>query len=179
MISLRIADSKKDIKNIHKLYKSAFPRCERKPFNLLLTWAKQGKSTHYIVEDEEKNFYGFMLTINNGDLILLDFFAILPKFRGQRIGSKALKLFMNIYAKKRIVLEVEDTSCNKAKNILTRIKRKAFYIKNGLSVMNYKVSLFKCPMEILTNNTKVDFDEYKSILTSVLFYKAQKNVKLL
>ncbi len=179
MINLRIANSKQDIKNIHKLYKSAFPRCERKPFKLLLMWAKLGKSTHYIVEDDEKNFYGFMLTINNGDLILLDFFAILPKFRGQKIGSKALQLFMNIYAKNRIVLEIEDTSCNNAKNILTRIKRKGFYIKNGFTLMNYKVSLFNCPMEILTNKTKVEFNEYKNILTSVLFEKAQKNIKLL
>ena len=176
MVNLRIAETKKDIKNIHKLYKKAFPKCERKPFKLLLNLAKVGKSTHYVIEDGNNNFLGLMLTLNNEDLILLDFFAVVPKFRNQKIGSKALKLFLNIYAKKRIVLEIEDTSISNANNIQQRIIRKNFYLKNNMSLMNYKVNLFGCEMEILTNNTNISFKEYKSILTSTIGDKAEKNV---
>lgn len=179
MIKLRQALNKQDIKNIYKLYKKAFPKCERKPFKFLLELAKTGKSMHYVIEDEENNFLGLMLTINKEDLVLLDYFAILPKYRGLRIGSNALKQFMDIYASKRIIIEIEDTSSNNAKNILQRIKRKGFYIKNGMKLLDYKVNLFDCAMEILTNNKNVSFEEYKSVLTSVMYEKAEKNVNLL
>lgn len=176
MVNLRTAENKQDIKNIHNLYKKAFPKCERKPFKFLLELAKIGKSTHYVIEDENNNFLGLMLTLNNEDLVLLDFLAIVPKFRNQKIGSKALNLFMNIYSKKRIVLEIEDTAITNAKNIQQRINRKNFYLKNNMTLANYKVNLFGCKMEILTNNTNVSFKEYKAILTSVMHNKAEKNV---
>lgn len=43
------------------------------------------------------------------DLCLLDYFAVLPQRRGMGAGSSALKLLLNRYADKRLLLEIEST----------------------------------------------------------------------
>ena len=95
-------------------------------------------------------------------MVLLDYFAIAPESRGQNVGSTALKMLFERYKNKRFILEIENTEIE-SDNLEERKRRKAFYLKNGMSVMPYKVNLIGVEMEILTRNCDVTYEEYYSI----------------
>ena len=181
MITLKKIETKNEEKKALKLYKTAFPKEEQKPWKLLLKKQKEGLYNLSIAVDEENNFYGLAFTIKNNNVILLDFLAIQPEFRGQGIGSKILKLLQeNKNKEEKIVIEIEDTTSTTTMNLLERIKRKDFYIKNNMIDNKYKISLFNCPFEILSFGENVSFEEYFKVLE--LLYgnkKASKYVKFL
>lgn len=153
---------KDNLKNIESLYLNAFPKIERKPFDLVLEKCNSGAMQIITIESDNRDFLGFAIMILHYDMVLLDYFAIAPDSRGQNIGSTALKLLFERFNNKRFILEIEDTDIE-CDNSEERKRRKAFYIKNGLSVMPFKVNLLGVEMEILTHNCNVTFEEYFSI----------------
>lgn len=181
MITLKNIETKEEQKKALKLYKTAFPKEEQKPWKFLLKKQRESLYNLLIAVDEENNFYGLAFTIKNKDIVLLDFLAVSPEFRSQGIGGKILKILQESKQQnEKIVIEIEDTSTVTATNLLQRIKRKEFYIKNNMIDNKYKVLLFNCSMEILTFGGPVSFEEYFSVL-SLLFgnKKASRNVLLL
>ena len=162
-----------------KLYKSAFPKEEQKPFNFLIKNQQKGLYDLFAIEDDESSFYGLAFLVKKDNLVLLDFLAISDEFRNQGVGSKALKLLQEKYGDKKLFLEIENTTSNNAPNILQRIKRKEFYFKNNMTAQPYKVLLFGCDMEILSFEKPVSFEEYFSIFVDLYGKKkAEKKIKL-
>ena len=157
---------KDNLKNIESLYLNAFPKIERKPFDLVLEKCNSGAMQIITIESDNRDFLGFAIMILHDDMTLLDYFAIAPDSRGQNIGSTALKLLFERFNNKRFILEIEDTDIE-CDNSEERKRRKAFYIKNGMSVMPFKVNLLGVEMEILTHNCNVTFEEYFSIYENI------------
>lgn len=178
MIELKKAKTKIDIKNIKALYKEAFPKFERKPFRKILKLSTQGVCDILCVCDED-NFYGLAITLKHKNLVLLDYFAICPEFRDQGIGSKALKLLQERYNKQALIIEIEDANDNAAENILQRIRRKDFYLKNNMVPQNTKVNIFGCPMEILAFNGKFNFEDYHQIFELYFNKKIASKITLI
>ena len=118
------------------------------------------------IESDNRDFLGFAIMILHDDMVLLDYFAIAPDSRGQNIGSTALQLLFERYKNKRFILEIENTDIE-CDNSEERRRRKAFYIKNGMSVMPFKLNLLGVEMEILTHNCNVTFEEYFSIYDNI------------
>ena len=81
---------------IFKLYRSAFPKEERKPFSTIVKKYRQGIFDVWCICRDGK-FSGIATTINHGDLILIDYLAISPACRSQGIGSAALQLLTAIW----------------------------------------------------------------------------------
>ena len=178
MINIKKADSKIDLKNIKKLYKKAFPKCERKPFKTLINFSKNKISDMFCITDEENIFYGLAITIKYKNLVLLDYFAITPEYRNKGIGSKTLAILQNYYKQDILIIEIEDTADSNAKNILQRIKRKYFYIKNNMVLQNFKVNLLGYGMEILTFNGSISFNQYHQIFEQYYPAKIYNKVQL-
>ena len=113
-----------------------------------------------ILSVDDGGFAGLMITVIYRDLVLLDYFAIVPEKRGHGIGTAALELLRERYPGKRIFLEIElpadDTDTDK-------LRRKDFYLRAGLSCTGINVLLFGVPMELLAFGCDVDFDEYKTL----------------
>ncbi len=128
-------------------------------------------------EDEKGTFLGIVITILHKDLVLLDYLAVAPKHRGQGVGSEILQLLKTRYAGKRILLEIEDPD-EECKNKSDRLRRKDFYLRNGLSVQDYKVWLFGIKMLILAMDRPVSFDEYHEIFDTVFSPKIGEKVSL-
>ena len=163
-ICLTSADTNKQLAQIKKLYKESFPRNERKPFFLILKKRKQGyadiisiKAADKSAEDER--ILGEAIIVKNGDIALLDYFAISPDFRGRGIGSQALKLLQKRYGNCRFILEIESTF-HPAPDAEQRTNRKNFYLRGGMGCMDYLISLFGVEMEIMTYGCEVAFEEY-------------------
>lgn len=152
---------KDNLKEIEYLYLTAFPKNERKPFDLILEKCNNGSMEIISIQNDNNNFLGFAIMILHDDMVLLDYFAIAPESRGQNLGSTALKMLFERYNNKRFILEIENTEIE-SDNLEERKRRKAFYLKNGMSVMPYKVNLIGVEMEILTRNCDVTYEEYYS-----------------
>ena len=170
------ATDEKRLKYIEELYLRAFPKEERKPFWLMLQ--KQAEGTMEILSIEEENaFLGLAIFAFDKDLALLDYFAISDEFRGQGIGSKALKALQKIYAGKRFVLEIETTK-KPCRDLEMREHRKAFYLRNGLKETGIFVDIFKVPSELLVFDEYVSGQEYIDLYIHAIGKMLTKNVIL-
>lgn len=156
--------SRKRLTDIKKLYLRAFPASERKPFFIIRKKQAEGSMEILSIEDDNGNFLGLAITILYNDIVLLDYFAIDDNRRNSGAGSSALHLLFEKYSGKRFLLEIEAPDIP-SKNTAERIRRKAFYLRNGMTVMPFRVNLFGIEMEILTNGPEVSFEEYHSIFT--------------
>lgn len=163
--------------NIERLYTEAFPAAERKPFPLMVEKSKEGIMELLAIEDKAGTFFGLAITILHKDTVLLDYFAVSPHMRGQNIGSGALRLLRERYEGKRFILEIEDPE-EDAPNREERIRRKSFYLKNGMAVMPYLVELFGIKMQVLTNGANISFEEYHEIYQESFSEKISSNIKL-
>lgn len=177
---MRIADAadKEQLKKVRSLYEEAFPKSEKKPFGMILRGRKKGNYEILALENEEGAFQGLAITMRYGELVLLDYFAISPECRGTGVGSGALQALQRRYAGKKFLLEIESTlglgeggGGKKAvpdAEAALRLRRKEFYLRNGMQPMDFLVDLFGVEMEILTYGCVVTFEEYHSILEHIL-----------
>ena len=152
---------------IYRLYRTAFPRCERKPFSMIVKMFRLGKTDVWYCTDQGK-FVGLAITINGQDAILLDYFAMAQNLRGSGYGSAILQELIRQYSPKTLFGEIE-TVFEDAEDLDMRIRRKQFYLRNGLKEMGVMVYLFGVKMELLTSDRTMTFEEYRN------FYQVNYN----
>ena len=145
---------------LYRLYLEAFPAAERKPFAMIVSMYRKGKSDVWCLRRGDA-FAGLAITINGPDVILLDYLAVAKRSRGEGVGTGALALLQETYQGKGFFLEIESTFEN-APNQAQRQKRKGFYLSCGLQEMHVLVKLFGVNMELIGNGCKLDFAQYKA-----------------
>lgn len=158
---LEKVDFRKDWKKIKQLYKAAFPRYERKPLWIVRMKHRKGEADIWVIEHEGE-FAGFAITVNELDMVLLDYFAISENQRSDGLGGKALKLLQKKYEDKRFFLEIECED-DSAENAAERVRRKAFYLRNGMSEIGVKANVYTVDMELLGYNCDVTFEDYEKL----------------
>ena len=153
---------------IKNLYTKAFPPAERMPYEWLEKASLDGNADILAILDG-KNFIGLIISLIKDNTILLDYFAIDESFRNKGYGSLALNLLKKFYPKQKIILEIEITTPTKdiiqlenlsETDLITRIKRKNFYLNNGLKETGIYISLNNIIMELLNFGESLDFEEY-------------------
>ncbi|MDA3089846.1 GNAT family N-acetyltransferase [Campylobacter sp. CS_ED2] len=175
MINLKTKLSKIELKKIKTLYKRSFPKCERKPFAMILRSCAEQKGEIYAVYKNAK-FVGLCVSLISPGAVLIDYLAILPKFKAQKIGGAVLSNLMQIYENKTIFCEIESTENLENFEKSNKFRRKRFYLKNGLFDTGIKISLWGVKMELLSNRKNAKFDEYFKIYTYA--YGANFNPKI-
>ncbi len=168
----------RNMQKLKKLYLNTFPPCERKPWGLIRQKCRQGFMEVLAVTDDAGAFLGLAIMILYKDLALLDYFAIVPKQRGQGIGARVLQALRQRYAGRRLLLEIENPDVP-ADNTADRVRRKAFYLRQGMQLMPYRVMLFGVEMRILTFDAPVEFAEYHAVFENVFSKKAGEKVTLI
>jgi len=153
------ADKNKQIKKIKNLYYNSFPSIEQKPFSLILQKKKEGLVEIFSLEDNSGKFLGLIINCVGKNCVLLDYLAIAPKAQGRGLGSFMLSFLKGNYPERKIFIEIESTEINSLNNF-QRIRRKAFYRKNGFLETSLRVDLFGAEMEILSNVKDVRFEDY-------------------
>lgn len=167
----------KILTKIRNLYDISFPDDEKKPFELILKKCEEKSAEILAIQDDNCEFLGLAITVLYNNMVLLDYFAISPEHRGNNVGSNALKMLFNRYSGRKFVLEIENTNIA-SDNCGERLRRKAFYIKNGMKAMPYIVNLLGVEMEIMTYNCDVTFEEYYSIYANVFSDNISSKVRL-
>ena len=175
MIEYRAIETDADWRNISKLYKSAFPLTERKPLSLIRSTHKKNKADVWLIEDEG-TFKGFAITMNSGDLVMLDYFAVTEDARGKGYGSSCLKWLQEQYKDYRFFLEIESIYI-KAKNMKQRIGRKAFYERNGMREVGIVAKVFGVELVSMGYGCKLNFEEYKKMYTDCYGKLVGMNIK--
>ena len=150
--------SSRELRKIKKIYLEAFPKSERKPFRLMKQKAAEGVMEFLTIREKGK-LAGLAITVLYKDMVLLDYFAIEKSFRGQSLGTEALALLKKRYEGRRFFLEIELPELEGPGQEL-RIRRKQFYLRNGMKETGVKVCLFQVPMELLTDGQDMVFEEY-------------------
>ena len=145
---------------IFMLYRSAFPRYERKPFSRITSMAKAGRADLWTIR-EDGAFAGFAATVNAPKLVLLDYLAVSKKYRGGGIGTAAMGTLMDHYRDRGLFVEIESTF-EDAENLRERQKRKQFYVNCGMEPMGTEADLFGVRMELLGVRCHLDFESYRS-----------------
>lgn len=160
---------------LYKLYRQAFPAFERKPFSIIRSMQKKGKSDIWYFEKDGR-FAGLVFTINSDNVILIDYLAIVTSRRGEGIGSEIITQLRDYYLDKGIFVEIESVF-DKCKNIDERMRRKQFYLNNDMIPMKVMVVLFGVEMELLGLNCRLTYDEYYSFYKDNYGDFAAKNIK--
>lgn len=142
------------------LYRKAFPASERKPFRIIYFMHRKGKTDLWCIRCGNR-FAGFASTVNGENLILLDYLAVAPSFRGKGIGTAALTQFLSKYPGQGVFVEIEDTACP-GPDLDTRLRRKAFYQNCGMEELRTRAEVFGVNMELLGRDCALDFARYKS-----------------
>ena len=151
---------------IRLLYQQAFPQNERKPFRIIRRMHKEGRTDIWLAEQDGR-FAGLAATINGGDTILLDYFAVAPQMRGQGIGSAFLMGLLALYEGKGFFVEIEAADRDDPTG--EKLRRKQFYLRNGMTEMKVVAILFGVRMELLGRDCHLDFDSYQA------FYRIHYN----
>lgn len=130
---------------IYPEYKKIFPEIERKTYsNLEKSYNNNITEIIEIIEDEQ--FVGFFIVniLKNNPYVLLDYFAILPKYQQRGYGSNAIKLLKEMYKNyDGIYIEIEKVGNgdNDEENKI-RQRRSNFYEKLGFHKTGFDIELF-------------------------------------
>ena len=157
-LTLRAPSSPLDWLHIRLLYRQAFPRSERKPFKMIRRMHRAGRTDVWLAEQDGR-FAGLGITINGSEIILLDYLAVHEKCRDKGVGSAMLAALYEKYAGLGFFLEIEAPDRDDPTGIKAR--RKAFYLRNGLTEMHVTANLFGVRMELLGIRCRLDLEGYR------------------
>lgn len=175
-MELKKADGR-DLRKIKRIYLSSFPKAERKPFGMMKIKAGQGMM-ELLALREGKKLVGMAVTVQYDDLVLLDYFAVASSQRGRRYGSEGLALIRKRYEGKRLILEIELPS-EVALEHSGQIRRKMFYLRNGMQETGLHVRVFGVPMEVLAAGCTLSYEEYHTLYENAIGVFFAKKVSLL
>ena len=167
-----------NLSNVEKLYYKAFPKDELKPFDLILQKQKDGFVDVLAIESDG-NFVGLAITGTYKNLVLLDYFAIEDDFRNRKFGTTAFNLIKNRYRDKKFFLEIENPENLECNNKLERLRRRNFYLKNGVIELPYFVDLLGVEVKILANTVILTYEEYLSVYSNVFGREISDKINLL
>ena len=171
---LRDAVAANRLEEVRRLYEASFPKSEKKPFGFIMKKRKKGLFDVLSIEDGEGRFCGLAIMMLSGGRALLDSLAIAPRCQSSGFGSRTLEELGERYGKERIVVEIEstagdgDSAGEPAGERGLRLRRKAFYLRNGMVPMAFVVNLFGVEMEVLTFGSALTFEQYHAIYKEVL-----------
>ena len=171
---IEIKEGHKALEDIKNLYLRAFPKSERKDFNLILKNVTLGKMK--ILAAYDGKFIGEAILMLDGDIVLLDYLAISDEVRGGGYGSKILAELLKLYDKERLILEIESTLDD---DDPIKHRRKNFYLRNGFKLLDYEVVLFGVRMQLMSDGSMVSFEEYFNVYKHLFNALDLSRIKLL
>jgi len=152
---------------IIKLYHTAFPKEERLPWWLLRFWPslKRSDLTAYY---DGATFCGFTFTATEGKILYVMFLAVDSEIRGQGYGCAILKYLKQTNPGKTILLNVELLD-ETAPNNSERIRRMAFYRKNGFCDTGFNIREVGGVFRVLSSTEKMDADAYLRVFLKLSY----------
>ena len=178
-------------KQICDLYESAlrrdFPPSELKSLSAILNMFSRGMyDVLGAYEGDVLVAYALLYKPSGGRMLLLDYLAVLPQYRGRRIGTRLLTYLRSYYASSADVLMIECERPKAAPDEQEARKRIRFYTFAGARLTSVRIWLFDVEYSILvlpctTQIPELDWAQqmlsiYQQMLPQELY---ERNVRLL
>ncbi len=157
-IKVNSIDESKYSKELIDLYISAFPREERMPIDLLKSATLEKKLEVNVYEDEN-NFIGFTVVINNESNIYLYYLATKDSVRNKGYGHQIIDVIKNKYRGKTIMLCAEHIDGSESSDDI-KIRRQKFYKRNGFLETDIIINEFGVRYDLLVTQQKICPNDY-------------------
>ncbi len=168
------------------LYEKSFPDFERKPFSMIIEGIYSHKMKAYSIYFNHE-YVGLAFLVLGDQAAILDYLAIHPDYRNRHLGSMVLSWL--IHYEKPFFVEIESTLTSIEKRLPggsskeDALRRKKFYLENGLIDCHQEIYLFKAHMELLASKPRIDFRMYWQVMSNYLGLEnldwAKENVHLI
>ncbi len=159
-----------DYSKVIDLYKKAFTTAQHIPAWVLRFKFRKGKVGFNALYADD-TWIGLIYTTEYKDIVLVHFLAISQSYRSGGYGSKVMDLMKVTHSGKRIVLNIEKLDKQET-NYQQRVKRKAFYEKNGFSSSGYIVKESGEKLEMLIFSGSISKEEieemYKNLFNGII-----------
>ncbi len=172
-MNIRLLDENEITQIYEKYMPYDFAKGEIKPLSRILELCKLNKYFCYGIyetqsdESEMMVAYGFLVTSEKRDAVLLDYFAVASTIRGQGYGSMCFTMLLEKVKEEHLgtlILEVENPRFGKdEEDILIRRKRIAFYIRNGMTLTHLRIFLYDVEYLVMTSDATCLFDAARQI----------------
>lgn len=129
-----------------------FPKSELKSLSMIQSFMEKGIYTIYgLYDDEELLAYAMFMNNKESGFQLLDYFACNRKYRSKGYGSKLLQMLkQEDKISQGYIIEVETVrTAQNEEEKLQRIRRIAFYEKNGLRKVSIRSTVYGVEFDIL------------------------------
>ncbi|WP_019026950.1 GNAT family N-acetyltransferase [Colwellia piezophila] len=160
------------------LYQKAFTTVQRIPTWVLRFKLRKGKVGFNVLYADD-TWIGLIYTTEFKDIVLVHFLAISESIRSGGYGSKVMDSMKVTHSGKRIVLNIEKLD-EQEKNYPQRVKRKAFYVKNGFIPSGYMVKEPGEKLEMLIFGGSISKEEieamYKNLFGSIIGFLLRPKV---
>lgn len=166
---------KKELSFIYNKYMvNDFPPDELKPLSHIERMMDQNLCTAHCLKKEGEVLSYFTLCRHSG-IVLVDYLAVNPNFRGQGLGGKTLAYLKEIAEHDTILVECENPDfASSSEERTIRERRINFYLKAGFCLSDVRSKLFDVEYVILTFPESDCADKgladiYKQMLTDTAF----------
>ena len=155
-----------EFSRIKKIYREAFPKKERWMFGFFEYRASHGRAdfTSYWNQNE---LAGFSYILRNEKCVYVFYLAVSEGQRGKGFGSEMLEMIKEKYINHIIALAIEPP-VQSADNYVQRVRRKNFYIKNGLSSQTEHMEYAGEKYEIMSFGGTMTDDDYQRLMNEWL-----------
>ncbi|MFR1449170.1 MAG: GNAT family N-acetyltransferase [Beduini sp.] len=128
-----------------------FPKNEVRDLRSMLKLKQQAiYQTYGYYENNELLAYAFFAKSLQSNAILLDYFAVVEKYRNQNIGSQFLTDLTHLLKQFVILAEVESVESSPNQQVSRlRQKRIDFYMRNGFKQSSLSLTLFHVHYNII------------------------------
>lgn len=178
IIQVDVLKDKQLSKKAKQVYLSAFPRSERLPWWVLRLFSKR-RNIELCAYLADGAFCGLTYHFLTDHGVMIMFFAVDAKLRAKGYGSAILSYLKQTYADKALLLHVEPLDETDAPNYGERVRRLAFYKKNGFGETGWDVFEIGGRFSILACGTADIVTEYRQAFKTFSFglwkVRLQKN----
>ena len=152
-----------DRDKLYTLNDEAFPKEERIPSDRLLALLRQLGCDAWAFY--EGDFVGFAILLADDDIQMayLSYFAIAGACRSRGYGAAALQKLAQVYDGYQIVLDMERMDEN-ADNYAQRMRRLAFYERNGYRRAQTGFRYFKMDLEIMCSRGEFREQDFRKLI---------------
>ena len=155
-----------DYKDICALMKRVFQKEELMPMWLIRLLSLK-KNYNFKVYYDQELLVGIMFTIESDDTLFVFYLAVNDEIHSKGYGSKLLHVLFEQYPNKSVTLFIETMDDKDALNYEQRVKRLAFYERNGFLQTGIKAGFHTPFVDILSTDKNYDIVNAKKLMKSI------------
>ena len=157
-------------KKVASLYEAAFPVEERLPL-WQLSWNSLKNGQSFLAYFDQEVFIGFTHAICTDNLVYLLFLAVEESKQSQGYGSQILAQVKKKAGERPCVLTIEPMDEEQVSNRAQRLKRLAFYKRNGDQALNHFYFEGSERYQILTTDKRLSLVDLERALAKTFLGK--------